>query len=175
MKIFLGALKSEMIDPKDRKKAHRNIPKELMEALLQLTKIQKDREIVIKRCDKGAGVIILNFKEYISACNPHLGSTLKKPDGSTQQYYTKVDKNILNESSNKLKYLLQEGLDNNTITKADFEAMDPEGKKPSKFYCTFKIHKPHEPMKASPERPIVSPYQGIQTFLCPRLIKRSLK
>ena len=44
---------------------------ELIEALLQLLKLQKDRQIVIKRCDKGAGIIILNFKDY----------TLK--DGST--------------------------------------------------------------------------------------------
>ena len=34
--------------------------------------------------------------------------------------------------------------------------MDPERKNPAKFYCTFKVHKDHEEMKAPPERPIVS-------------------
>ena len=34
--------------------------------------------------------------------------------------------------------------------------MNREGKNPAKFYCTFKTHKPHEPNKAPPERPIVS-------------------
>ena len=29
-------------------------------------------------------------------------------------------------------------------------------KEAAKFYCTFKVHKPHEPMTAPPPRPIVS-------------------
>ena len=35
--------------------------------------------------------------------------------------------------------------------------MCPEGKQPSKFYCNFKVHKPHEHGTAPPpERPILS-------------------
>ena len=29
-------------------------------------------------------------------------------------------------------------------------------KEPGRFYCNFKVHKPHEPNKAPPERPIIS-------------------
>ena len=34
--------------------------------------------------------------------------------------------------------------------------MDPRDKGPGKFYCTFKVHKPHIEGKAPPERPIIS-------------------
>ena len=34
--------------------------------------------------------------------------------------------------------------------------MNPDEARPSKFYLTFKVHKPHEIGKAPPERPIVS-------------------
>ena len=91
LKIFLGAVKSEIIDPKNRNKHKCNISPDLLKALLQLVKLQRDRVIVIKRCDKGAGTIILDFDEYMRACNAHLGSKLKMKDGSTQEYYTKVD------------------------------------------------------------------------------------
>jgi hypothetical protein len=111
---------------------------------------------VIKRCDKGAGIIILDFDEYMRACHAHLNASIKAKDSTTQDYYTKVDSKELFKAQVKLKHLLEEGLDQNIITKSEFEAMDPEGKNPAKFYCTFKVHKPHEPMSAPPERPIVS-------------------
>ena len=34
--------------------------------------------------------------------------------------------------------------------------MNPKDKNPSKFYCNFKIHKPHEFMTTPPPRPIIS-------------------
>ena len=58
------------MDPHNRNKANCNITKGLLEALMHLIKLQKEREIVIKRSDKGAGVIIVNFKDYMSACLP---------------------------------------------------------------------------------------------------------
>ena len=64
--------------------------------------------------------------------------------------------NAFNAAKTKLKHVLEEGLDNKVITKSEFEAMHPDGKNPAMFYCTFKVHKTHEPMKAPPERPIVS-------------------
>ena len=144
------------MDPQNRNKAKCNISKDHIEALLKLIKLQRDRKIVIKRCDKGAGIIILSFEEYMHACNVHLGSKLLLPDGNTQSYYTKVEESDLEIASIKLKNILQEGLDNEIISNTEFDAMNPEGKTPGKFYCTFKVHKQHEPMRAPPERPIVS-------------------
>ena len=34
--------------------------------------------------------------------------------------------------------------------------MSADDKDPAKLYCTFKVHKKHEPMTAPPPRPIVS-------------------
>ena len=34
--------------------------------------------------------------------------------------------------------------------------MDPSDKNLSKFYCNFKIHKPHDPLGTPPVRPIIS-------------------
>ena len=51
-----------------------------------LQKLQKDREIVIRACDKGAGVIILDFEEYIKACYGHLRAELTPG----QPYYSQV-------------------------------------------------------------------------------------
>ena len=67
-----------------------------------------------------------------------------------------VDQHAFQGAKKKLKKLLEEGLDHKYLTKDEFEAMDPEGKNPAKCYCTFKVHKNHQPMEAPPERPIVS-------------------
>ena len=42
------------------------------------------------------------------------------------------------------------------ISKGEYEAMISDDKEAAKFYCTFKVHKKHEPMKAPSPRPIVS-------------------
>ena len=42
LKTFLGAIKSEIKDPKNRNEAGCNIPKELIVTLKELIKLQKD-------------------------------------------------------------------------------------------------------------------------------------
>ena len=44
-----------------------NFSQQEKEPLKPLIQIQKDKEIVIKLCDKGAGIIILYFKVYMRA------------------------------------------------------------------------------------------------------------
>ena len=58
----MAAVNSDIMDPKNRHKVSSNISKEEKEALKELIKLQKERQIVIKPCDKGAGIIILDFK-----------------------------------------------------------------------------------------------------------------
>ena len=64
LKMFLHAIKSEILDPRNRNREDCNLPIDEQDALKELIKLQKDRQIVIKPCDKGAGIIILDFKEY---------------------------------------------------------------------------------------------------------------
>ena len=49
LKIMLGAVRSEIVDPRNRNKVERNIPKELLDALTELIKLQRMRQIIIKK------------------------------------------------------------------------------------------------------------------------------
>ena len=53
------------------------ITPEELEALKELIRLQGEQIITIKACDKGAGVLIVDCKEYLHACYEHLYSMLK--------------------------------------------------------------------------------------------------
>ena len=74
LKVFLNAVQSEIEDPQNRNKCRPNLPPDELEGLNQLIQLQKDRVITIKPCDKGAGVIILDFEDYMNSCYKHLES-----------------------------------------------------------------------------------------------------
>ena len=108
LKIFLNSVRSEILDPKNRNEAQSNLPPVEMEALLTLIKWQRERKIVIKACDKGAGIIILNFNDYVKACYEHLTSeqTTGKP------YYTLVNEAAIEKARIKINEVIMEGLEN---------------------------------------------------------------
>ena len=87
LKVYLNSMKSEITDPKNRNKEECNLPVDEINALKQLIQLQKDKIIVIKACDKGAGIIILNYNRYMQACYKHL---LSKTEDDIP-YYSKVD------------------------------------------------------------------------------------
>ena len=66
LKIFLSGIKSEILDPKNRRKAKSNLPDSEVKAIKELIKLQKDRKIIIKMCDKGAGLIFWTLKLHES-------------------------------------------------------------------------------------------------------------
>ena len=51
-----------------------------------------------------------------------------------------MDSSDLEMANKKLTNILQEGLDNEYISKTEFEAMCTEGKTEGKFCCNFKVH-----------------------------------
>ena len=61
MYFSVAAVKSEIMDPKNRNVVKSNISEGEKEALKELVKLQKERQIVIRPCDNGAGIIILDF------------------------------------------------------------------------------------------------------------------
>ena len=75
-------------------------------------------------------------------------------DGSTKHYYKEVTEAAFDTAKSKILHILQAGFDNEIINKEEFEAMCPDGKMASKFYCNFKIHKEH--VHIPPVRPIIS-------------------
>ena len=52
LKTFLSAIKSEIIDPKNRNSVPCNIPPEEIAALKELIRLQKERIITIKACEE---------------------------------------------------------------------------------------------------------------------------
>ena len=68
-------MKSEKLDPKNQNEAKCNLPKEEVLALKELITLQREREIIIKPCAKGAGILILDFKKYMKLFYEHLLST----------------------------------------------------------------------------------------------------
>ena len=150
----MGSVKSELTDPLNRNQAKCNLPTHQLAELWELIQLQKDKQIIIKRCDKGAGIIILDYNDYISACNKHLSSKQVLKDGTETPFYTEVEPEFLGKSKAKINLILQEALDNQVISKDDCEAMNPDARNAGKFNLNFKVHTPQ--LNIPPERAIVS-------------------
>ena len=131
LKTFLSSVRSEIQDYQNRNSANCNLPVNEMDALLKLQKLQKERQIVIRACDKGAGVIVLDFNEYLKACYEHLTSEI----APGQPYYSPVNELEIETTKEKIRSLLKQGLDNDIISKSEFEEMSPDDKGPGSFYC----------------------------------------
>ena len=102
LKIFLSAIKSEIQDPRNRNNIPSNLPNDEQQALKDLIQLQKDRKIVVKACDKGAGVIILNFNDYMKTCYEHLTSE----QSPNNPYYVEVDDIALDMAKKKINVSL---------------------------------------------------------------------
>ena len=165
LKVFISSIKSELTDPLNRNSETSNIPVEKINALNQLIQLQKERQIVIKACDKGAGVMILDFKNYMKSCYNHLLSKNR----SEQSYYSKVEDFEIEGTKVIIRNTLKEGLDRKILSREEYNAMNPDDKTPGRFYCNFKVHKKHEHKEAPPVRPIVngsgSITEGIATYV----------
>ena len=157
LQVFLKSTRSELEDPENRNKNSRpNLEKEEVEAMNELITLQRNREIKLAQCDKGGGLILLDFDEYVGSCHKHLSAVRKNEDGSESPYYKKVDNSALDQAKAEILAVLKDGKDQDIITEDDFQAMDPTDKGPARYYQTFKVHKSHTIGQAPPERPIVS-------------------
>jgi len=152
LKDCLTAIKSELMDPKNRYPVKQNIPKEEIEALKLLIKMQREHKIIIKPADKGAGITIVDFKDYVTACENHLS---EKASCGTP-YYEEVHASMLLYAKAKILKTVLKGYTNGNLTEEEFKAMSPKEAHPSKFYATMKVHKDHETGEIPPIRPIVS-------------------
>ena len=64
------------------------------------------------------------------SCNEHFNSKQKQDDGTYKQYYSKVDTDVMEIAEEKIRHLIEEGFDNEIITKDKYSAMDPADKGP---------------------------------------------
>ena len=107
LKIFLSSIKSELQDHRNRNSVKCNIPQDELHALKELMHLQTERKIVIKACDKGAGLIVLNSKDYMKECYIHLNS--KHSNG--KPYYSEFDDIDLDLAKNRIKNILDKALE----------------------------------------------------------------
>ena len=124
LKTFLNSVKSKLSDPQNRNEIESNLPAEELAALKDLINLQKTRQIIIKACDKGAGIIILDFEDYLKACYDHLTSEVSPGT----PYYSPVTPLDLERSKILIKYVLEEALTSETITKSEYEERNPDNK-----------------------------------------------
>ena len=89
LKTHTNAVRSEIVDPKNRIKVISNLTVEEQDALKELTKLQKNKTIVIKQCDKGAVIIIMNHNDYVKAAEKHLEESIKDCAGNVRPLYKK--------------------------------------------------------------------------------------
>ena len=116
-----------------------------------LTKIEKDaifqlkqnKQIIIKPADKGAGVVILNLKDYIFEAKKQLYS----------HSYTESNKDFIEHANKEVAVVLHNMLMAGEIDKRRHTYLLCMSPKPGKFYLLPKIHKNVLP---PPGRPIVS-------------------
>ena len=153
LKTFINSVKSEIIDPRNRNSEKCNLPVSEIQALKELISLQRERQIVIKACDKGSGIILLDFDKYLKVCYEHL---LSVQEGTQGQYYKEVPSIEIEVSKKEIRAILDEGLEAKIITKEEYNFMDPTDKDVAKFYCNFKVHKEHKVGEAPPVRPIIS-------------------
>jgi hypothetical protein len=156
LKIYLSSIKSEIMDHRNRNDVPCNLPQEEIIALKDLISLQKNKRIMIKPFDKGAGIIILDYPSYMRACYEHLMTVKTLDDGVSKEYYSRANEMDLERTKSKIRSLIQEGLEEDILTDEEYSAMLADDKDAAKFDCTFKVHKKHEPMTAPPPRPIIS-------------------
>jgi non-homologous end joining protein Ku len=131
-----------------------NITVEEAEALKTLITQQRERTIIIKPCDKGAGIIVCNFSDYLKSCQEHLASKINPENPET--YYKEIKEKDLDKAKDEIETVLRRALNKGEISKNEFNAMVPREKGPGKFYQIFKVHKKHDPPNLPQGRPIIS-------------------
>jgi len=153
LKTFLGSVKSEILDPRNRNREECNIPSDEIQALKELISLQRERKIVIKAADKGSGIVISDFNKYLKSAYEHL---LSKQEGSGKHYYKEVQAIEIDKAKNRIKAVLNDAKERGIITKEEYYHMDPTDKDIAKFYLNFKVHKEHKEGELPPPRPIIS-------------------
>jgi hypothetical protein len=148
---FIAGVKGELLGTKANR-IHPNISQGEKDALKELIRLQKFRVITIKPADKGAGIVIVNFQDYMASALEHLSSRNLHSDS----YYGNVNEQDVKDARAKISLILVEAKENKIISEDEFKAMNPKDKDVGKYYHMYKVHKKHEEGSLPPVRPIIS-------------------
>ena len=124
-------------------KTRNNMSKQEMEAL---KKLKKNTNIIIKRQDKGTGIVILQREDYIECASKRL---------CKQQYYKVVPDPMIPKICSDIKELVERMATNNEINQQTKKYLipDPSKCRVAELYLLPKIHKGYPPLQG---RPIIS-------------------
>lgn len=130
------------------KHTHQNLSKQEFKALNEL---KRSPDIIIKKADKGGGIVIMDRDLYIAEGLRHLKNTT---------YYKPLQEPIYTESASLITEQLTSLLNHGLINEKQYTYLSPPSNlKPRQFYLLPKIHKDRSkwPNAHMPEgRPIVS-------------------
>lgn len=140
-----------LIDP-----TRTNISKDEEKALNQLILLQKQQRIVIKQCDKGGGISIMDFDKYVVECRKHLNSVQLQGHSPPLPYYKHASNKDIVTAKKEILQTLNHGLYKDYISKDEHAIMNPTNYNVGKFYQILKVHKNYEPGCLPPSRPIIS-------------------
>jgi hypothetical protein len=87
-----------------------NITKDEAEALNTLIKLQKECKIVIKPCNKGAGIIICNNDDYVTSCEKYLNSKSMED----HPHYSPITERDLEIAKSKIEQNIKKGTEHTT-------------------------------------------------------------
>ena len=116
-----------------------------------LSELKNNRNIVIKKADKGSAVVLMDKADYIKEGNRQL---------SNRKHYSKIDNFIFPSTALKINKVLNTLCNEHgviTPDQLDYLKASPEAR-PRRIYFTPKIHKPRDKWidNIPPGRPIVS-------------------
>lgn len=110
-----------------------------------LRDLQQNKEIVIKKADKGGATVVWHYDKYLREAQRQLHNT---------EYYTELSSNPLPTMQKELNTLLTRAKLAGWITEKEYAFMHNEHAVISTFYMLPKVHK--APRDSPPGRPIVA-------------------
>jgi hypothetical protein len=118
--------------------------------LAALKKLSKNQKVVVKRCDKGSGIVLCSRQQYIQAADT------QHQDGVHYEY---VSKDTTRSTAALVRDTLTRLLKSKEISPQTHKYLSPDMStiRTPEFYQLPKIHKPHPPIKT---RPIISACSG---------------
>lgn len=170
-------LPPEILDELDKLKAKlgkmnviSDIPNISNEEFLALEDLQKQKNLVFKKADKGNAIVIMELDYYIQEALRQLNN---------ENFYTRIDEPIYPATFDQVTDILQDLRNKGFLTPAQVKYLTPERDCSSRvFYMLPKIHKSMDkwtvPNRMPPGRPIVSDC-GSDSYRWSELIDHYLK
>ena len=157
LSAFCNNVKNDLLSLKPNLPTRSNLSNKESRALSEL---KKNRDIIIKKADKGSSVVVMNKDDYIQEGLRQLSDT---------NYYIPQDEDRTKEFHEHIQKLIIGYENNGNIEKDMAKCLKTTEYKTASFYLLPKIHKVKTPGEFPPGRPIISangcPTERISAFV----------